>query len=99
MSGFTKYTTKSEKIVSNSDYKYVGKNWERIDARDIVTGAATFLDDFDVKDALYCAVLKSPIPHGDIVKIDTSKALAYPGVHAVMTYEDFDPSSAWAFRR
>ena len=69
MSGFTKYTTQSDKIVSNSNYKYVGKNWERIDARDIVTGAATFFDDYPVNDALWCAVLKSPIPHGNITKI------------------------------
>jgi CO/xanthine dehydrogenase Mo-binding subunit len=88
----TKVETRSDKLVSNSNYKYVGKNCERIDARDIVTGKAIFLDDYTVKDALFCAVLKSPVPHADITSIDTSAAKALPGVHAVLTYEDCDPS-------
>ena len=88
----TKVETRSEKLVSNSNYKYVGKNCERKDAKDIVTGRAIFLDDYTVKDALFCAVLKSPLPHADITSIDTSAAKALQGVHAVLTYEDCDPS-------
>ena len=70
----------------------MGKNCQRIDAKDIVTGKAVFLDDYTVKDALFCAVLKSPLPHANIVSIDTAAAKALPGVHAVLTYEDCDPS-------
>ena len=86
-----KVIAKSEHLVSSSNYKYVGKNCERIDAKDIVTGKAVFLDDYTVNDALYCAVLKSPVPHADIVMIDTSAAKALEGVHAVLTYEDCNP--------
>lgn len=86
-----KFETRSDKLVSNSDYKYVGKNCERIDAKDIVTGKAVFLDDHVVKDALFCAVLKSPYAHANITSIDTAAAKALPGVHAVMTYEDCNP--------
>lgn len=86
-----KVIARSEHLVSSSDYKYVGKNCERIDAKDIVTGKAIFLDDYTVNDALYCAVLKSPVPHADIVMIDTSAAKALQGVHAVLTYEDCNP--------
>ena len=85
------FETKSEPIVSKSDYKYVGKNCTRIDAKDIVTGKAVFLDDYTVNDALICTVLKSPVPHAEITKIDTSRAKALPGVRAVLTYEDFNP--------
>jgi len=88
----TKVETRSDKLFSNSNYKYVGKNCERIDAKDIVTGKAIFLDDYTVKDALFCAVLKSPVPHAEITSIDTSAAKAFKGVHAVLTYEDCDPS-------
>ena len=88
----TKYETRSDHLTSKSNYKYVGKNCQRIDAKDIVTGKAVFLDDYTVKDALFCAVLKSPLPHANIVSIDTAAAKALPGVHAVLTYEDCDPS-------
>ena len=87
----TKVHTRSDKLVSSSDYKYVGKNCERKDAKDIVTGRAVFLDDYTVKNALVCTVLKSPIPHGFIKKIDTSAAKALPGVLAVLTYADMNP--------
>ncbi len=88
----TKVVPSSDKLVSKSNYKYVGKNCTRIDAREIVTGTATFLDDYavNVKDALYCGVLKSPVPHADIVRIDTAAAKALPGVRAVLTYEDIN---------
>lgn len=87
----TDYETRSEHIVSKSNYKYVGKNCTRIDAKDIVTGKAVFLDDYTVNDALICTVLKSPVPHAEITMIDTSAAKALPGVHAVLTYKDFNP--------
>jgi CO/xanthine dehydrogenase Mo-binding subunit len=38
---------------------------------------------------LHGRVLRSPIPHGRIKKIDASKALALPGVEAVVTSADF----------
>ena len=65
----TKVVPSSDKLVSNSNYKYVGKNCTRIDAKEIVTGTATFLDDYavNVKDALYCGVLKSPVDRKSVV--------------------------------
>lgn len=87
----TKVIASSEHIESTADYKYVGKNCTRIDAKDIVTGKATFLDDHKFNDVLHCVVLKSPVPHANIKSIDTTEAEAMPGVHAVMTYKDFNP--------
>ena len=37
---------------------------------------------------LYCKLLRSHVPHALIKSIDVSKALALPGVHAVITGED-----------
>ncbi len=37
---------------------------------------------------LWCKVLRSPISHGRIKKIDVSRARALPGVHAIITGED-----------
>jgi 4-hydroxybenzoyl-CoA reductase subunit alpha len=36
---------------------------------------------------LHCKLLRSPLPHARIASIDTSRALAHPGVHLVLTGE------------
>ena len=72
----------------SKNYRYIGKNTQRKDAVDIVTGKAVFLDDFKVPGMIYGKGLKSPCPHAVITSIDTSKAEALPGVRAVMTYEN-----------
>ena len=38
---------------------------------------------------LHCKLLRSPHPHARIAAIDTSRAAAHPGVHLVLTGEDF----------
>jgi hypothetical protein len=45
------------------DYKYIGKNWPRKDAKDIVTGKAIFLDDYTVPGMIVGKSLKSPHSH------------------------------------
>ena len=46
------------------------------DDKDIVTGHATYLDDFNVPGQLYGKTLRSPYPHAKILSIDATKALA-----------------------
>lgn len=72
--------------MSKIEYRHIGKNTTRYDAKDIVTGHATFLDDHKMKDLLYGKALRSPYAHARITKIDISKAKALPGVHAVLYY-------------
>ncbi|MCD8018293.1 MAG: xanthine dehydrogenase family protein molybdopterin-binding subunit [Clostridiales bacterium] len=72
--------------MSKMEYRYVGKNVERIEAKEIVTGKTIYLDDFKMKDMLYVKSLKCPYPSAKITKIDISKAQAYPGVTAVLYY-------------
>ena len=68
----------------------VGENKTRIDAREKVTGAAIFADDIQFGNGLLHARIKrSPHPHALIKRLDVSKALALPGVKAVVTGEDF----------
>ena len=38
---------------------------------------------------LHCKLLRSSVPHARIVRIDTSRAAAHPGVHLVLTGETF----------
>lgn len=68
----------------------IGQSLPRIDARDKVTGAATFADDIGFGPGLlYARIKRSPHPHALIKWIDTRKAEALPGVKVVVTGEDF----------
>ena len=69
-------------------YNVVGEALPRADAVAKVTGAAIYTDDVTFPDMLCGATLRANIPHALIKKIDTSKAKALPGVHAVLTHED-----------
>jgi selenium-dependent xanthine dehydrogenase len=55
---------------------------------DKVTGRARFTDDYVFPGMLVGRTLRAAYPHARITKIDTSKARALPGVHAVLTHED-----------
>ena len=66
----------------------VGKSVPRIDARQKVTGEATYVFDLKLSGMLVGRMLRSPHAHARIVRIDTSKAEKLPGVRAVVTAED-----------
>jgi putative selenate reductase molybdopterin-binding subunit len=54
----------------------------------VVRGAARYTFDVAMESLLHIKILRSPHPHAKILSIDQSAALALPGVHAVLTYED-----------
>jgi CO/xanthine dehydrogenase Mo-binding subunit/aerobic-type carbon monoxide dehydrogenase small subunit (CoxS/CutS family) len=66
----------------------IGHPHERPDAVAKVTGAALYTDDYVFDGMLHAATLRSAHPHARILSIDTSAALALPGVHAVLTHVD-----------
>ncbi|MGH9211951.1 MAG: xanthine dehydrogenase family protein molybdopterin-binding subunit [Acidimicrobiales bacterium] len=57
------------------------------DAR-LVTGEARFVDDLQIPGALWAGFVRSPYAHARIGEIDTSGALALPGVRHVFTGAD-----------
>ena len=69
--------------------KVVGTRPIRPDGVDKVTGRANFGADTRLAGMLYAKIKRSPYPHARIVGIDASKALALPGVRAVVTAADF----------
>jgi len=69
-------------------FKTVGKSLPRVDAAAKVTGRAKYTADYYFENMLYGKILHSPIPHGRIISIDTSKAEALPGVKLVLTGKD-----------
>ncbi len=66
----------------------VGQGTSRIDAVERVSGKATYTADVSLPGMLYARVLRSPHPHARIRRIDTSKALALPGVKAIVTHDN-----------
>jgi CO/xanthine dehydrogenase Mo-binding subunit len=59
-----------------------------VDGLPKVLGKAKFAADLAFPNMLHAKVLRSPHPHARILGIDTSKALALPGVAAVLTAKD-----------
>jgi 4-hydroxybenzoyl-CoA reductase subunit alpha len=72
----------------NGNLKVVGKPFRKVDARSKCTGQTKFADDIALPRMLYCKILRSTEPHALIKRIDVSRALALPGVHAVITGKD-----------
>src|SRR5215468_1547067 len=70
-------------------FKVVGSRPVRPDGIDKVTGRAKFGADTNAPGMLIGKILRSPHAHARIRSIDASKALALPGVKAVVTRDDF----------
>jgi len=66
----------------------VGKPTPRVEGVLKVTGKALYSADLQLPDSLWGRCLRSPIPYGQIKRIDTSKAWQVPGVKAVITGQD-----------
>lgn len=66
----------------------IGKSHPRVDAREKVTGAATYSGDLTRADMLYMKILMAERPHARVKNINLSKALASAGVVAIFTAQD-----------
>ncbi|HLH26016.1 MAG TPA: xanthine dehydrogenase family protein molybdopterin-binding subunit [Chloroflexota bacterium] len=72
----------------------VGKPVGRVEGEAKVTGTARYAADVVLPGMLWARCLRSPLPHARIVRIDTSRAAALPGVRAVLTAADL-PDRLW----
>lgn len=70
-------------------YTAIGRPYRRVDGRAKVTGLTKFADDLSLPRMLHAKLLRSHLPHALIKSVDTSAALALPGVFAVVTGKDF----------
>ena len=66
----------------------VGERIKRREDPRLIRGLASFTDDIVLHGMLHCAFVRSEYAAGRIESIDTSRALARPGVVAVYTYDD-----------
>ena len=73
---------------NGKQHKVIGKPFRKVDARAKCTGQTRFADDIILPRMLFAKMLRSPMPHALIKRIDISKALKLPGVIAVITGKD-----------
>jgi xanthine dehydrogenase molybdenum-binding subunit len=73
--------------------KLVGQNYQTPDIVAKVTGRAKYVEDYKVDGLLHARLLTSPLPHARARNIDVSRALALPGVKAVLLPDEI-PSPA-----
>ena len=68
--------------------KLIGESIKRVEDQRFITGKGNYTDDISLNGMAYAAIVRSPIAHGKILSIDTSRALSTPGVIAIYTGED-----------
>jgi xanthine dehydrogenase molybdenum-binding subunit len=78
-------------------YSVVGKRIPKIDAAQKAMGRAEYIQDIKLPGMLYGKLLYSKYAHARILKIDTSKAKALPGVRIVLTGEDVPEKMVMGF--
>jgi CO/xanthine dehydrogenase Mo-binding subunit len=68
--------------------RQVKRSVRRLEGKAKVDGSAEYIHNLTLPGMLYGKIARSSIPHGKILSIDTTAALALEGVHAVITGED-----------
>ena len=68
--------------------KFIGRSVPRLEDRPLLLGQGRFAADISFPGQWTMRVVRSPIAHGKLRKIDAAAALALPGVHTVWTYAD-----------
>ena len=68
--------------------RWFGERITRNEDSRLLTGHGRYVDDIAVPNALHAAILRSPVAHGRITRIDTAAARNLDGVHSVWTAED-----------
>ena len=77
-----------------NETKYIGKNYTTPDLVAKVTGKAKYAEDYRAEGMLFVKLLLSPMPHARVVNVDATRALALPGVKAILRASDFPPPPA-----
>lgn len=71
-----------------SELNIVGKREPMLDAWEKATGKAKYTDDLSMPGMLYGKILRSPLPHAKILKVDLTEALKVPGVKDAISGRD-----------
>jgi aerobic carbon-monoxide dehydrogenase large subunit len=74
--------------------KHFGARVARLEDPSLLRGRGRFVDDIRPADVLHACFVRSPHAHARIRAIETTRARAMPGVHAVLTADDLPPRMA-----
>ena len=88
--------TADPKTNGSDDYTVIGTRPIRHDGVEKVTGQARYGEDVNLPGMLFGKILRRPHAHAKIKKIDPSRALALPGVEAVVTSTELIQTSGKA---
>jgi CO/xanthine dehydrogenase Mo-binding subunit len=77
----------------------VGTNTTRADGIPKVKGEFEYSSDMRMDGMLWGATLRSPHPRADIWSLDVSRALAIPGVRAILSHEDVPGHKLYGMER
>ena len=66
----------------------VGKSARRLDYESKISGRALYLADMHIPGMCHGKILRSPLPHARIKRIDISRALEVPGVVTIISRDD-----------
>lgn len=70
------------------NYSVAGSNAHRVDGVEKVTGKAVYTSDIQLPGMAHARILRSPVAHAKLVKVDATKAKELPGVIATLTRDD-----------
>ncbi len=73
---------------TSGGFNVIGHPQRKIEGLAKSTGRAVYTDDITLPGMLHGKILRSPHPHAEILSVDTSRAEALDGVHAVVTGKD-----------
>jgi CO/xanthine dehydrogenase Mo-binding subunit len=77
-------------------FRVIGTPVERVDGPEMLSGQALYGPDMKMPGMLWGKILRSPIPHGKILRVDIEKAKKHPGVKAVIFSKDV-PSRRYGY--
>ena len=78
---------------------FVGANVPRSDGMAKAAGQTIYSVDYEEPGTLFGKILRSPVGAGTIVRLDTTRARAMPGIRAIVTAADVPPVLAgWIIR-
>ena len=75
-------------MTGEQTYKVAGKDARRVDGIEKVTGKALYTGDLQLPGLAYAKILRSPVAHARLLKVDASRASQHAGVIATLTRDD-----------
>ncbi|MDP2600998.1 MAG: molybdopterin-dependent oxidoreductase [Deltaproteobacteria bacterium] len=75
-------------MIQRKAYTVAGTDARRVDGIEKVTGQALYTGDLQLPGMAYAKILRSPLAHARLVKVDASNAMSMNGVIATLTRDD-----------